>query len=223
MHNLFLGLCYKHKFNQWFGFLYELSCHSSRREIERYLPGQILSLGILKHSQYLSGVQSKLTRLVNYSELDCKIEMISMLKRWPLFGASFFRIQVSWATGLFLYDSNSVIKNSANGFIVSTIHFCLSITSLCLALAGGAPSISWWFAALLLLTSWLVNQFVLTINWKESRDCADAWLPQRDFSPVKRNNISIFSFSVCLSQRLLENVCSLSTELVFISCTTKHM
>ena len=53
-------------------------------------------MGILKPTQFLHGVQLKLDRLVHYSDVDCKVELVNLLKKWPLFGASFFKVQVSF-------------------------------------------------------------------------------------------------------------------------------
>ncbi|XP_067942053.1 unconventional myosin-XV-like [Watersipora subatra] len=65
----------------------------SLKEVESYFPGPVLSLGLLRHQQFLDGVNRKLARLTNFSSEDCKVEALNMLKRWPLFGASFFSIQ----------------------------------------------------------------------------------------------------------------------------------
>jgi len=78
--------------------LYRASGHDSQpralKEIDNYLPGPILSLGLLRHQQFLTGVQDRLEqRLINYNTTDCKLEALHLLKKWPLFGASFFIIQ----------------------------------------------------------------------------------------------------------------------------------
>ncbi|KAF6029804.1 Myo15 [Bugula neritina] len=77
--------------------LYRASGHDilpqTLREVDSYFPGSILSLSLLRHSQFLDGIQKKLNVLVNCNDFECKLEVMNMLKKWPLFGASFFNIQ----------------------------------------------------------------------------------------------------------------------------------
>ena len=85
--------------------------------MEHYFPGPILSLGLLRHPQFLSGIHKKLDKYSNFNTDDCKVEALNMLKRWPLFGASFFNIQVS---------KSAVLNEGATLLIYNLLFCCVS-------------------------------------------------------------------------------------------------
>ena len=142
-----------------------------RKEIDNYLPGPILSLGLLKHQQFLSGVQDRLQRLINFNATDCKLEALNLLRKWPLFGASFFNIQVGRCSNrcsnklsLFQFDWNRAKPIC----VVRTLFLRLAFW-IC-ALAKNPLSIDWRFVVPVLMDR-LENHFVyeplvLKRQWK---------------------------------------------------------
>ena len=64
-----------------------------------FVPDIVLSSKILEPLQIYQGMAKRLSHLdqMASTELDFKIDVLDILRRWPMFGASFYRVKVGSA------------------------------------------------------------------------------------------------------------------------------